>query len=48
MTTPIQLSREQVGAFTRLIKDNNRPVQRLNGRSVVTDAISIAGIGLPF
>ena len=48
MTTPIQLSSEQVGAFTRLIKDNNRPIQRLNGRKVLTDAISIAGSGMPF
>ena len=48
MTTPIQLSTEQIGAFTRLIKDNNRPVQRLNGRTVVTDDIAVAGSGLPF
>lgn len=45
MTTPIQLSSEQVGAFTRLIKDNNRPVQRLNGRTILTDAVSIASAG---
>lgn len=42
MTTPIELSSEQVAAFTRLIKDNNRPLQRLNGRTILTDAISIA------
>ena len=41
MTTPIQLSREQVTAFTRIIKGNNRPVQDLNGRAVVSDAVSI-------
>ena len=27
MTTPIEMSSEQIGAFTRPIKDNNRPVQ---------------------
>lgn len=42
MTTPIQLSSEQVGAFTRLIKGNNRPVQALNGRTILTDAVAIA------
>jgi carbonic anhydrase len=39
MTTPIQLSAAQIGQFTALIKGNNRPVQALNGRSVVTDAV---------
>ena len=42
MTTPIELSGEQLAAFTRLVKDNNRPVQRLNGRTILTDAVSIA------
>lgn len=42
MTTPIQLSREQVGAFTSVIKDNNRPVQALNGRKVLTDIVAMA------
>jgi carbonic anhydrase len=41
MTTPIQLSIEQVGAFTRLIKDNNRPTQPLNGRTILTDAVAM-------
>ena len=41
MTTPIELSNEQVGAFTRLVKDNNRPVQPLNGRTVLTDAVTV-------
>jgi carbonic anhydrase len=41
MTTPIQLSSEQVQAFTRRIKDNNRPVQMLNGRTILTDAVSM-------
>jgi len=45
MTTPIQLSAEQVGAFTRLIKDNNRPVQPLNGRTVLTDVVSVTSTG---
>jgi carbonic anhydrase len=40
MTTPIQLSAEQIRAFTQLIHDNNRPVQPLNGRSVVTDVVT--------
>ena len=42
MTTPIELSGEQVATFRRLIKDNNRPVQKLNGRTILTDAVSIA------
>ena len=42
MTTPIQLSSEQVGAFRRLIDGNNRPVQPLNGRTILTDAVAIA------
>ena len=42
MRTPIELSSEQVAAFTRLIKDNNRPVQKLNGRTILTDAVSIS------
>jgi len=39
MTTPIQLSAAQIGQFTAIINDNNRPVQPLNGRSVVSDAL---------
>ena len=45
MTTPIEMSSEQIGAFTRLIKDNNRPVQPLNGRTVLTDAVKISPAG---
>jgi carbonic anhydrase len=41
MTTPIALSSEQIGAFTRLVDNNNRPVQPLNGRTVLTDAVSV-------
>ena len=39
MTTPVQLSADQIAAFTALVKENNRPVQPLNGRAVVTDRI---------
>jgi len=45
MTTPIQLSTEQIAAFTRLIKDNSRPVQALNGRTVLTDVVSVTSAG---
>ena len=39
MTQPIQLSSDQIGAFTALIQGNNRPVQPLNDRSIMTDRI---------
>ncbi len=42
MTTPVQLSSEQIGAFTAIIKGNNRPVQPLNGRAVATDRMAEA------
>ena len=42
MTTPIELSSEQVATFTRLIKENNRPVQGLNGRTILTDEVLMA------
>lgn len=42
LTTPIELSANQIGAFTRIISGNNRPVQRLNGRTVVTNALAVA------
>lgn len=42
MTTPIQLGAEQIKAFTSLIHDNNRPTQPLNGRLVLTEAVTIA------
>ena len=45
MTTPIELSSEQLAAFTRLIRDNNRPVQQLGGRTILTDAVSITEAG---
>ena len=40
MTEPIQLSSDQIGAFTALIEGNNRPLQPLNDRSIVTDRIA--------
>jgi carbonic anhydrase len=39
MTTPIALSKAQIGAFTALFHGNNRPVQPLNGRPVLTDRV---------
>ena len=41
MATPIELSREQIGAFTRVINHNNRPTQPLNGRSITADAVAV-------
>lgn len=43
MTTPVLLSSQQIEAFRAIIKDNNRPIQALNGRSVVTDRIAKTG-----
>lgn len=40
MTTPIQLSAQQIGSFQNIIRGNNRPVQPLNGRVVVTEKIA--------
>jgi carbonic anhydrase len=39
LTTPIQLSAKQIAAFRDIVKDNNRPVQALSGRSVVSDRV---------
>jgi carbonic anhydrase len=39
MTAPVQLSASQIQAFTALIRDNNRPVQPLNGRRIVLDTV---------
>jgi carbonic anhydrase len=41
MTTPIQLSADQIKAFTAIIHDNNRPTQPLNGRPVLTEAVTM-------
>jgi len=37
MTTPIALSKAQIGSFTALFHGNNRPVQPLNGRPILAD-----------
>jgi carbonic anhydrase len=37
--TPIQLSAKQIGAFRDILKGNSRPVQSLNGRTVVTERV---------
>jgi carbonic anhydrase len=42
MTTPIQLSAQQISAFTTIIHDNNRPTQPLNGRQVLTEVVSVS------
>jgi carbonic anhydrase len=39
MTTPIELSAGQIEKFRTILHGNNRPVQPLNGRAVVTDAV---------
>jgi len=40
MSTPIQVSKQQIDAFRAIMKGNNRPVQPLNGRAVVTDSVA--------
>lgn len=40
MTTPIQLSKDQIAAFQKIIHENSRPVQPLNGRKVVAGSVS--------
>jgi carbonic anhydrase len=37
MTTPIQLSADQIATFRSVMNGNSRPVQQLYGRSVATD-----------
>ena len=37
LTTPIEMSEAQISAFKAIIHDNNRPVQPLNGRELLTD-----------
>jgi len=39
LTDPIELDAAQVEAFAHLIPDNSRPLQALNGRAVVADAV---------
>jgi carbonic anhydrase len=39
LTTPIELSAEQVAAFRAVLVGNNRPVQPLNARVIATDEV---------
>lgn len=43
LTTPIEMSQEQLDAFTAIIEDNNRPVQDLNDRELLQDTTSSGG-----
>ena len=38
MVTPVQLSADQIAAFTKIFEGNNRPIQPLNTRSLVEDS----------
>ena len=40
MTTPIEMSQSQIAAFKAILYGNNRPVQSLNGRELLTDTLS--------
>jgi carbonic anhydrase len=44
MATPISMSAEQIAAFRAIIHNNNRPVQPLNGRTVMTDHVAMSGM----
>lgn len=37
MATPVELSESQIAAFKAIVNKNNRPVQALNGREILTD-----------
>lgn len=37
MATPVELSDAQIAAFKAIINKNNRPVQAMNGREILTD-----------
>ena len=39
LSTPIQLSAEQISAFKAVVQGNNRPVQALNNRPVLLDGV---------
>ena len=39
LTTPIEMSQSQIAAFKAIMSGNNRPVQPLNGRELLVDAI---------
>jgi carbonic anhydrase len=45
LTTPIQLSAEQIAAFRAVVHDNNRPVQPLNQRTVVRGKVTEEAAG---
>jgi carbonic anhydrase len=38
MTQPIEMSQDQITAFTRIFPDNHRPLQKANGREVDNDS----------
>jgi carbonic anhydrase len=40
MKTPISMSREQIAAFSSRLKNNNRPTQPMNGRTLTIDDIT--------
>lgn len=40
MTTPIEMSQSQIATFKAILYGNNRPVQPLNGRELLTDTLS--------
>ena len=37
LQSPIEMSESQITSFEDIIKDNNRPVQPLNGREILVD-----------
>jgi carbonic anhydrase len=37
---PVTMSKEQIAAFSSRLKNNNRPTQPLNGRTLTIDDIS--------
>jgi carbonic anhydrase len=37
MTTPVQMSADQIATFTKIVEGNNRPLQPLNGRTLAED-----------
>lgn len=40
MTTPVQLSADQIAAFKGVMRANNRPPQPRNGRAIATDRVT--------
>jgi carbonic anhydrase len=42
MSTPVEVSAEQIAAFRAVVHDNSRPTQPLNGRSVLTERVERA------